>query len=142
MKRSYATKKFLPSALFGILIGLALSIPYALSATRVDYNAVGQQFGWRDSNEFSDMSLYYLDGSTTVSLTLKESKNTNYDWIDIMYETASDVWTKQTANITLKDNDANGYIDTLSFTAAGGATAGGEVRIRGVAIDDATFPGI
>lgn len=104
-------------------------------ATTVDDVVTGFNFGWSLHEEASSTALYYLDGSTTVALTLSETRIRNWDWIDIMYETASDVWTKQTADITLKDSDSDGYVDWLGFTATGGATAGGEVRIRAVAVE-------
>lgn len=117
------------------VIGIALFLFFSggLSATGVDIRQIGQNFGWNSANECEDIALYYMDGSTTIALTIDETRQTNYDFIICMYETASDVWRYPTADVTLKDSDSDGYIDWIGFTATGGNTAGGEVRIRGIA---------
>jgi len=113
-----------------IAIGLVMFNPGLSSATATDASVIGDQFGYDDNKEADGMDIYYLDGSTAVALTIDEKREYNWDWVNIMYETASDVWRWPTADVTLKDSDSNGYIDALEFTATGGATAGGEVRIR------------
>ena len=122
-----------------VILGVSLSI-WLLGggpavATAVDKIVLSQDFGWSASNEGACVAVYYLDGSETVALTLDEKREFNWDWASIMYETASDVWRIPTADVTLKDSDSDGYIDWLGFTATGGATAGGEVRIRGIAVE-------
>ena len=126
---------------FGILLFIALSLHS--NATVLDHRDQVQDFGFHASNGAADIAIHYLDGSETVALTLRENRETNYKFLCApMYETASDVWTYKVADVTLKDSDSNGYIDWLGFTATGGDTAGGEVRIHGIAISTGSVPGI
>lgn len=117
----------------GLLLFLVMDMN--VSAVGVDIRQDGDEFGWDDEEENTDGAVYYMDGSTTVALTIIESRATNYDFWYIWYETASDVWRQPTADVTVKDSDSDGYVDWIGFTATGGDTAGGEVRIRGVAME-------
>lgn len=127
-----------------VICGISLFVllePDPAFSTAADYSIIGDNFGFNDTDECTGLDLHYLDGATTVAITLTEQRERNWDWVCIMYETASDVWDKQSTGITLKDSDSDGYVDWISFDTTNGATAGGEVRIRWVSIENG-MPGI
>lgn len=127
-----------------VICGISLFVllePNPAYSTASDYSIIGDNFGVNDTDECTGLDLYYLDGATTVAITLSEQRERNWDWVCIMYETASDVWSKQATGITLKDSDSDGYVDWISFDTTDGDTAGGEVRIRWVSIENG-MPGI
>lgn len=130
------------TAILGIALFVVLAV-FTLPAfsTASDYTIIGDNFGFNDTAECTGLDLYYLKGSTTVALTISEQRERNWDWVCIMYETASDVWRWPGSGVVLKDSDSDGYIDWLGFTAEGGDTAGGEVRVRWASIENG-LPGI
>lgn len=128
------------TVILGISLFVFLSV-YPVFSTAVDKSEIGDNFGISVTTEADGIDLYYLDGSTTVAITIDEKREYNWDWISIIYETSSDVWTCGCTDFTLKDSDSDGYVDWLGFTATGGATAGGEVRIRWTSIEG-DMPGI
>lgn len=92
----------------GIVLFLLLSVN--IDAVSLDNYVTGYSYGQSSRQEASGNGLYFMDGSTTVGITLRESDQRNWNILDsIWYETASDVWRQPTADVTLKDSDGNGY---------------------------------